>query len=213
MKRLTLLLTILLCMAILLSACHASQSHLNNPGVTEDTLDNDVTDPSTEETDPTEDPEQPTEPTTESPTEPPEEEPTEPQPTDPETGLPVYVPGTIELADFSDMFPFDRQYRYCFYSCKGPWQALLTEEQRADFYVWKAEVAKENNYGEFRDEMFLVSIIKRYNIPREDFDRALENYLSMCTPHELKTEFWEAPNGDIIYTFDNEIINEYYRYE
>ena len=77
----------------------------------------------------------------------------------------------------------------------------------------KEEVAKENNYGEFRDEMFLVSIIKRYNIPREDFDRALEKYLSMRTPHELKTEFWEAPNGDIIYTFDNEIINEYYRYE
>ena len=72
---------------------------------------------------------------------------------------------------------------------------------------------KSTNYGEHFDEMYLVSFIKHFNIPREEFDKAVKEYISHRTTEELKKEFWEAPNADIIYTFDNEIINEYYRYE
>ena len=202
MKKNTILLTSLLCASLFLSACNTINSQLHSPGTTTDIS---IKGPSTPETDPTVSENDPTAST--------DPESTEPNPTDPKTGLPVYVPGSVQITDMSDIFPFDRQYRYCFYSFKGPWQSLLSEEQKEDFYAWQEEFKVETNYGEFQNEMLLVSIIKRYNIPREAFDAALEKYIASRSVSELKTEFWEAPNADILYTFDNEIINEYYRYE
>ena len=194
MKKLTLLLAMLLLISILFSACLADEP---DPSVQL----NGTNPPETQET---ELPSQGIEST---------EPPTQSQPTDPKTGLPVHVPGSIELQDLSDKFPFERKYRACYYLFHGAFQGLLNEEQLADFHAWRNEVKEEINYGEFIEEMLLVSVIKRYDISREDFDRALEEYISLTGPYALKYEWSEPPNGDIIYTFDNEIINEYYRYE
>lgn len=69
------------------------------------------------------------------------------------------------------------------------------------------------------EEMPLVSLIKFYNIPREVMEEAIELYYGdyIENAYEFYTptpdmERGEIPNLDIIYTLDNEIINEYYRY-
>ncbi len=63
--------------------------------------------------------------------------------------------------------------------------------------------------------MLLVSFIKHFNITREQFDSAVEEFIKRNTEAgwDMTREENEVPNGDIIYTFDNKIINEYYRYE
>ena len=63
--------------------------------------------------------------------------------------------------------------------------------------------------------MQLASYLKRYQIPREEFDKAAEKFIAngKAAGWDTTQEEYEVPNGDIIYTFDNEIINQYYRYE
>lgn len=65
--------------------------------------------------------------------------------------------------------------------------------------------------------MYLVSFVKHFKIPREDFEKCVENirqtYEWFHDTHgdDISDEIHELPNADIIYTFDNEIINNYYR--
>lgn len=58
-------------------------------------------------------------------------------------------------------------------------------------------------------------MIKRYDIPRKEFDKAVERFVAANVAMEwpMFYEEYEVPNADVIYTFDNEIINRYYRYE
>jgi hypothetical protein len=77
---------------------------------------------------------------------------------------------------------------------------------------WLEEESQKTNYGELMDEMLLVSFVKRYNITREEFDAATAKFAENVK-NDTHTEECEVPNGDILYTFDNEIINHYYRYE
>ncbi len=62
-------------------------------------------------------------------------------------------------------------------------------------------------------EMCLVSLVKEFNIPRKDFEYAAEKLKQRYVECglDLYHEDNEIPNADIIYTFDNKIINEYYR--
>jgi hypothetical protein len=70
-------------------------------------------------------------------------------------------------------------------------------------------------YKEYPDEMVLLTMIKKYDLPKENLEeaikRAAEDILSRG--RNLSEESDELPNPDIIYTFDNEIINGYYRRE
>ena len=73
--------------------------------------------------------------------------------------------------------------------------------------------------------MLMVSYIKHFNITREQFDEASKNreklfeknnWTMLVYPFENDGEYsyddeaYEIYNADIIYTFDNDIINEYY---
>lgn len=64
--------------------------------------------------------------------------------------------------------------------------------------------------------MYTVSFVKYFNIPREVFDKACDEfierigYLHERDGDDISTESYELPNADIIYTFDNEITNNYY---
>jgi len=77
----------------------------------------------------------------------------------------------------------------------------------------------ENNQERDMDkeptEMAVVTLIKHCNISMADFDMAIkkteEKYFSWGSDMTLEEN--ELPNADIIYTFDNEIINAYYRRE
>lgn len=121
-----------------------------------------------------------------------------------------YEPGTIILGDQKE-YGFVRPYRSLYYSMPGVFLELLTDEQLKDYYyIWD-----EPQSGTNLTEMLLVSFVKRYNIPREEFEKAVEKYISN---HGLRTstmlhEDSEIPNTDVIYTFDNELINYYYRFE
>ena len=61
--------------------------------------------------------------------------------------------------------------------------------------------------------MVLVTLIKHCNISRQDFDKAVKQLVEQYATSglDMTTEDYEIPNADIIYTFDNEIINAYYR--
>jgi len=67
------------------------------------------------------------------------------------------------------------------------------------------------------DEMDAVAFIKHFDVPRELAEKAIEELheyvMSTSQNVDVYDEFWEVPNLDIIYTFDNEIINAYYRRE
>jgi len=64
-------------------------------------------------------------------------------------------------------------------------------------------------------EMALVSFIKYYNIKKDDFIAAVQQQYEWALDkgRNIYDEDCELPNPDIIYTFDNEIINAYYRRE
>lgn len=206
MKKVYVMFSILLCMSVLFSACMqnepAPSTHLE------------ATDPTTVDSTnapvfPTESPTRPTIATpTNPPTEPPVTLPT--QPTDPETGLPVYVPGSLELMNREiQEAPYNRQFRFIYYNMWGEFMALGCEY--GDFDEWFT-FRQEQIANGYRD-MILVSMVRYFNIPREEFDKAVEKYIANHSLAEMRSEYYEVPNADIIYTFDDEIINEYYRYE
>ena len=137
------------------------------------------------------------------------------QPADDTARLPEYQPGSIRLVDQDqDDYNFQRKYRISYYRIWGEFTECLTEEQNQDYMEWVDKKSKEDGYGKNRNEMLLASFIKRYNIPREEFDKAVRKYTDKCIElgWDTTTEEYEVPNGDIIYTFDNAIINHYYRY-
>lgn len=129
--------------------------------------------------------------------------------------LPEYKAGSIKLEpQDQDDYTFNRKYRITYYQIWGEFTELLSEEEYQDYMEWVDQKAKKDRYGEFQNEMLLVSFIKRYKIPREEFNQAVEKYIanSKASACDLSSEAYEVPNGDIIYTFDNEVINRYYRY-
>lgn len=130
--------------------------------------------------------------------------------------LPEYRPGSIKLEPLEqDDYDFDRKYRIAYYQINGEFAELLNEEEYADYMVWVDDEAKKTEYGKTQNEMMLVSFVKRYDISRDEFDKAVKKYTDNRNEQGSDTiaEANEIPNGDIIYTFDNEIINRYYRYE
>ena len=130
--------------------------------------------------------------------------------------LPEYQPGSIQLVpQEQDEYEFERKYRITYYRIWGEFTECLSEEQKQDYTEWVENYSKQNEYGKKQNEMQLASYLKRYQIPREEFDKAAEKFIAngKAAGWDTTQEEYEVPNGDIIYTFDNEIINQYYRYE
>ncbi|MDR3344257.1 MAG: hypothetical protein LBT21_01475 [Oscillospiraceae bacterium] len=91
-----------------------------------------------------------------------------------------------------------------------------------------AETGEVSDYvdNEFSDNpntkeksiMPLKLLVEHFKIPREKFDEYVEHMKSFYKELidddyyiDLNSEEYEIPNADIIYTFDDEIINNYYR--
>jgi hypothetical protein len=64
-------------------------------------------------------------------------------------------------------------------------------------------------------EMCLVTLVKRYDVPRVKFEEAVKKAAEqlIAEGRDLSDEYWELPNTDILYTFNNDIIDAYYRRE
>lgn len=138
--------------------------------------------------------------------------------TNPDTGLPKYVPGNVILDPGYDISlgedPYKCSYRYVYYTVSG----ILT-----DYYGQKEVSDYLESLGNSREwkepkEMPIVSVIKHFKIPKEKFielnNQHAEAIAGLASSGiNVDTEELELPNADIIYTFDNDIINEYYRRE
>lgn len=123
-------------------------------------------------------------------------------------------PDSIEIQDFlEDDYDFDREYRDAYYRCWIGFLPLLGDDQRQEYLDWVHAFQLENNAGRDQQEMLLVAAIKHFDIPKEAFEQAVAYYIAAAEAIgcNLSHELYEPPNADIIYTFDNEIINDYYR--
>jgi len=124
-----------------------------------------------------------------------------------QNALPVYVPGSIKLDEISGDFSFTPTKRRIYYQIPGPVIELVPEGTIDELFEKNKDIYTESQ------EMALVALIKHCNISREDFERAIEKVIEgyISSGFDMTVEDFEIPNADIIYTFDNDIINEYYR--
>ncbi|MBQ2974695.1 MAG: hypothetical protein IJE19_10100 [Clostridia bacterium] len=109
-----------------------------------------------------------------------------------------------------------RKYRNNYYSVPASFSKIVG---RAAYSEWEDEYLAEN-YPDDSNEMVMVAYVKAFDISKEDFERAnleyakfiRDTYSHICLDPQdyADQEMQEIYNADIIYTFDNEVINEYY---
>lgn len=110
-----------------------------------------------------------------------------------------------------------RKFRVSYYDVALQFQELVSAEE---YETWQKSVYADG--FDNVDEMVIVSFIKHFNISREDFDKANKHWAriiqdmsgkpSTYNPYDYpEQEYYELYNADIIYTFDNAKIDEYYR--
>ena len=104
----------------------------------------------------------------------------------------------------------NRKYRSIYYTILSGEFADLVE----GYMKWEADFEESINTSEF-PEMMLVTFVKSFGIPKEKFEEAIRNYMNHNIKYDIDMTFapFEPPNADIIYTFDNKIINAYYRWK
>jgi hypothetical protein len=145
--------------------------------------------------------------------------------------LPTYQPGAVKLRDaqwFRSEYDIDYEmkYRKCYYTIGGGIEddivyAGVATMDEVNQYI-DQKIIWPNNDG-FADQMPLKQLVEHFNLPRDAFDRFVEGNLNLQeylveehpndSDYDMSSEEWEIPNPDIIYTFDDEIINNYYRRE
>jgi hypothetical protein len=129
-----------------------------------------------------------------------------------QSALPKYVPESIKLSEAEDLqssfeWPFVPEYRFVYYRIPNSFLFLVEDREAKRAWV--------NEYSALAPppEMLIVSFVKAFNVPKEDFVRVIEEnrQARIDMGMDLNDEMNELPNADIIYTFDNDIINYYYR--
>jgi len=122
--------------------------------------------------------------------------------------IPVYVPGSINLDNsIGDDFSFTPTKRRAYYLIPSAVIELVPEGTIEELFEKDKDILAE------RQEMALVTLIKYCNISEKDFKRAIVKELAqkIAVGIDITQEEYELPNADIIYTFDNVLINYYYR--
>jgi len=119
------------------------------------------------------------------------------------------------LGEFAGGSPYDfegpLQFRYCYYVSYGSFWTLVDSDE---YDEWVTCVPPPEDFAPngTADEMPLVTLVKYFRVPKHVFvaevERKREHYTKMGD--DLSMEINELPNPDIIYTFDNDIINAYY---
>ena len=109
-----------------------------------------------------------------------------------------------------------QKYRQCYYNISYQLSLLVDENE---LRTWEEETyVKDPNET---NEMVVKLFVQHFNISKEDFERAtLESAKVLYDPNSpppsmnpkdyINQEMFELYNADIIYTFDDQIINEYY---
>jgi len=130
--------------------------------------------------------------------------------------IPEYIPGSIKL--FPDLAIINERgylpkHREIWHQIPGGDLNMYMEKDKGfDFDKYVQSLILPD--GEL-SEMACVLLVKHYNIPKEDFEKAIEKLRKHAIEDgwDLTHEEFELPNADIIYTFDNDLISEYYRRE
>jgi len=106
---------------------------------------------------------------------------------------------------------FEAVYRLVYYTLPGYLEDMVNDLDNPDAHVFVDWLAYEGD----RDVMMIMVYVERYNIPKDVFTAAVSEYIAITVQNDWDPteEGFEPPNPDIIYTFDNEIINAYYRRE
>lgn len=136
--------------------------------------------------------------------------------------IPTFVKGDMLIYDpdeIIEQYPYGTTYtpiyRDIYYRAPS---FLIDLVDRAEYDEWYNKVVqpdKENNTEP--KEMYTVSFVKYFHITKEDFEQACERKkqwfekLRDENGDDISDELHEIHNADIIYTFDNEIINNYYK--
>lgn len=109
-----------------------------------------------------------------------------------------------------------RKYRTCYYSVTYSFAELVGIDE---YWNWAEKYNTEN--PDDTNEMVIKKFVQHFNISRENFDKAnlkhakiraegVDDYPVMNPKDYADQEPDEIYNADIIYTFDDEIINNYY---
>ena len=121
---------------------------------------------------------------------------------------------TTEDAGGADITP--RKYRTCYYSVAYPFAELVGIDK---YWDWSEEYNTEN--PDNTNEMVIKKFVQYFNISRENFEKAnlkhakiraegVGDFPVMNPKDYADQEPDEIYNADIIYSFNDEIINEYY---
>jgi hypothetical protein len=127
-----------------------------------------------------------------------------------------YIPGSIELVnlppEYDEFNLFQGPYRFIYKNITDEYAEIVGQEVCEK---WLVEEVVRDRITDDPIEMMLVSFVKYFNIPKQDFVLATEKLRehSLDSGFDLSEEEYELPNPDIVYTFDNKIIDEYYRKE
>ena len=126
------------------------------------------------------------------------------------------VKSTTEVAETGCAELLPGKYRNNYYSVPASFSKIVGREV---YLEWEDKYLTEN-YPDDSNEMVMVAYVKAFDISKEDFERANleyakfidDTYSHIClNPQDYADqEMQEIYNADIIYTFDNEVINEYY---
>ena len=119
-----------------------------------------------------------------------------------------------EDAGGADITP--RKYRTCYYSVAYPFAELVGIDE---YWDWSEEYNTEN--PDDTNEMVIKKFVQYFNISRENFEKAnlkhakiraegVGDFPVMSPKDYADQEPDEIYNAEIIYTFNDEIINEYY---
>ena len=110
--------------------------------------------------------------------------------------------GTIELG----------AYRPIYYNMSASFANLVG---RHAYFEWELDRV-ENHYEEYQNECIAVSLIKKFGVSKEDFIKANEEKRQFVKDNGDSPEdssLYELYPVDLIYTFDNTKINEFFLWE
>ena len=126
--------------------------------------------------------------------------------------LPRYIPGSIILHPelhfeslIGAMYPM--RFRAAFYYVCGEFMDLVGFDEASAFL--------QTVGNESFEVMTLMRFVQHFNISREEFEAVVERLSAFHILRGLDSndEWYELPNADIIFTFDNDIIRYFYRRE
>jgi len=133
------------------------------------------------------------------------------------TILPEFNPASVKLKKFNDYDEetgYKRSYRYIYY---GMSSIYFDGYYTKDIDKFQDALVESYHWQE-PTEMHIVSFIKHFRMQKKRFLELLEKEAKAKARLaewgiDIDNEEHELPNVDIIYTFDKEIIDAYYRRE